>query len=72
MLKTFADYFIIFLVALAAITHILKIIYVLFKPGFMDKIKYISNLPGKTLLLLYYILVVGVCVYVIYLKSGGV
>lgn len=68
MIKTIADYFIIFIVSFAGLAHFFRIIYVLFKPKFLEKIKFFSNPPDKTSLLLYYTLVAGVCVYVVYIR----
>ncbi len=52
-----ADYIRIQLVSLALISHILKLIYLLFKPSFMSRIKYFSeHTPSKTDLAMYYIL----------------
>ncbi len=67
MLNKFSNYFSLFLLSIALITHILKLVYLLFKPIFMTRYKYFSNNnPSKIDLFLYYILTIGCCYYVIF------
>jgi hypothetical protein len=66
MLDKFAKYFSSLLLSIALITHILKLVYMLFKPIFMSRYKYFSNInPSKTDLILYYILTIGCSFYII-------
>ena len=67
MLDKFAKYFSLLLLSIAIITHILKLVYLLFKPIFMTRYKYFSNKnPSKTDLILYYILTIGCSFYIIW------
>ena len=67
MLDKFAKYFSLLLLLIALITHILKLVYMLFKPIFMTRYKYFSNInPSKTDLILYYILTIGCSSYIIW------
>lgn len=67
MIKKFADYFSIFLISIALITHLLKLIYIFYKPKFLSKYKYFSkDMPSKTDLILYYILTIGCCFFVLF------
>ena len=52
MLNKFSNYFSLFLLSIALITHILKLIYLLFKPMFMNKY-FSNNKPSKIDLILY-------------------
>ena len=67
MLDKFTKYFSLLLISIALITHILKLVYLLFKPMFMNKYKYFSNNnPSKIDLILYYILTIGCSCYIIW------
>jgi hypothetical protein len=67
MLDKFAKYFSLLLLSIALITHILKLVYMLFKPIFMTRYKYFSNInPTKSDLFLYYILTIGCSSYIIW------
>lgn len=67
MLNEFTKYFSLLLISIALITHILKLVYLLFKPIFMTKYKYFSNNnPSKIDLILYYILTIGCSFYIIW------
>jgi hypothetical protein len=67
MLDKFAKYFSLLLVSIALITHILKLVYMLFKPIFMTRYKYFSNInPTKTDLILYYILTIVCTSYILW------
>jgi hypothetical protein len=64
MLDKFAKYFSLLLLSITLITHILKLVYMLFKPIFMTRYKNIN--PSKTDLILYYILTIGCSFYIIW------
>ena len=67
MLDKFAKYFSLLLLSIALITHILKLVYLLFKPISMSRYKYFSNInPTKTDLILYYILTIGCSSYILW------
>jgi len=67
MLDKFAKYFSLLLLSIALITHILKLVYLLFKPIFMSRYKYFSNInPTKTDLILCYILTIGCSSYILW------
>ena len=67
MLDKFTKYFSLLLISITLITHILKLVYLLFKPMFMNKYKYFSNNnPSKIDLILYYILTIGCSFYIIW------
>jgi hypothetical protein len=67
MLDKFAKYFSLLLLSIALITHILKLVYMLFKPIFMSRYKYFSNInTSKTDLILYYTLMTGCSYYIIW------
>ncbi len=67
MLDKFAKYFSLVLSSIALIAHILKLVYMVFKPIFMSRYKYFSNInPTKTDLILYYILTIGCSFYIIW------
>ena len=64
MIKNILNYISLILIFIALITHIIKFIYLIFKPVSFSKIKFISNaIPSKTELALYYILTIGCCYY---------
>ena len=66
MIKSLTHNTILFFVFIGLITHILKLIYVFYKPKFLSKYKYFTNeIPSKNNLILYYILTITVCYYVI-------
>lgn len=66
MLKNLANYTSLFLLSLAFLTHMLKLIYMFYKPDFLKRIKYFSNdVPSKTDIALYYVLTIGVSYYAI-------
>lgn len=72
MIKQIMDSIIIFLIALAGFTHFLRILYLIFKPGILKRISFISNpIPGKISLLLYYLLVIGACIYALNVKFNN-
>jgi len=67
MLDKFAKYFSLLLLSIALINHILKLVYLLFKPIFMSRYKYFINInPTKTDLILYYILTIGCSSYILW------
>jgi hypothetical protein len=67
MLDKFSKYFSLLLLSITLITHILKLVYMLFKPIFMTRYKYFSNInPTKSDLILYYILTIGCSSYIIW------
>jgi hypothetical protein len=66
MMKILTHYTLLFFVMIVLTTHILKLIYVFYKPNFLSKYKYFSNeIPSKNNLILYYILTITVCYYII-------
>lgn len=67
MVDKFAKYFFLLLLSIALITHILKLVYMVFKPIFMSRYKYFSNINlSKTDLILYYILTIGCSFYIMW------
>jgi len=67
MLDKFAKYFSLLLLSIALITHILKLVYLLFKPIFMSSYKYFLNInPFFTDLILFYILTIGCSSYILW------
>jgi|GEM_PF-5910884 hypothetical protein len=72
MLKTILDIAVIILLALALATHLVRLINLVFKTNFLGRLGLGWNTkPTKTQLILYYILVVLVCVYAIRGKMGS-
>jgi hypothetical protein len=67
MFKIVMDLTFILLLVVGTITHIFRLIYLLFKPRVLEKFNFL-HLPSKFQLSLYYILVIVICVYVIFLK----
>ena len=66
MLKQFMYVLEIGFFSIGAFTHLGRLIYLLFKPKILDKFTFITNTtPSKTHLMLYYVLVIGVLVYII-------
>lgn len=66
MIKILTHYTVLFFVFIGLTTHILKLIYIFYKPKFLSKYKYFSDdIPSKNNLILYYILTITVCYYVI-------
>lgn len=66
MLHHISNFFVITLVILSIVTHTFKLIYLFFEPKFLKKYKFISaRAPTKTELVLYYVLIVGISVYVV-------
>ena len=72
MFKQCTDLLVIILLSIAGITHLLRLIYLIFTPKFLEKIKLIANvIPSKTQLILYYILTIAICIYAINIKIGN-
>ena len=72
MVKQIVEIFIIALLSIAGLSHLLRLVYLFFKPRILKRIDYISNpVPGKLDLALYYILVVGISIYAINLKLNS-
>ncbi len=66
MFKNISNYFILSVLILSIVTHVLRILYLFFEPQFLKKYKVISDrTPTKVKLILYYVLTVGVSVYVV-------
>lgn len=64
MIRHWINDFIIFLLFFVVATHVLKILYLLFRPKLLSRIKYFSETtPGKTQLILYYLLTAVVAAY---------
>jgi hypothetical protein len=69
MMKQIMDLFVILLIALAGLTHIVRLINLFFKMESLSKLKFISNpIPSKSELAAYYILIIGICIYAIKTK----
>ncbi len=70
-MKSIFEIGLIFLLIITVITHLLKIVYIFFKPPIFLKIDTISNpQPSKFNLVIYYSLTIGVCLYVIFQKAS--
>jgi hypothetical protein len=68
-MKLIIDLFVILLIALAGLTHLVRLINLFFKIESLSKFKFISNtIPSKSELASYYILVIGICIYAITAK----
>jgi len=67
-MDTFSDLFIILLLTIAAISHLLRFLYLTLSINLFKKLKYITEPPSKLQLSLYYILVIGVCIFAIIRK----
>jgi len=66
MLSNISNNFILALLILSIVTHVLKILYLFFEPQFLKKYKFISaRTPTKVELMSYYILIIGVSVYIV-------
>jgi hypothetical protein len=66
MLKTILDIAVIGLLALALFTHLVRLINLIFKTNFLGRFGLGSNShPTRMQLILYYLLVVFVCLYAI-------
>jgi len=69
MIKLIVNYVIIILLSVSVIAHFLRIIYLYFKPGFLEKFTFVSKPDlGTNKLALYYLLTIIVCIYAIKLK----
>jgi len=69
MLKTAMDIIIIVFLSIGAISHFLKLFYLVFRPKVLEKIEFIANeTPSRTALGLYYLLTVLVCIYSVLYK----
>lgn len=67
MIKHILDSIIILLLVTTGLMHMLRIIYVFFKPAFLKKYLFLQN-PSKVQLILYYLLVIMVSIYGIIYK----
>ncbi len=66
MLKQISYFFIIAILILSAVSHLLKLLYLFFKPQILAKYQFISNRTHTKLeTAMYYILTVGVSIYII-------
>ena len=69
MFKTFVNITVIGLLCIAALSNFLRLVYLLFRPKFLENVKFIANyLPSKTQLALYYLLTIMVCIYALLYK----
>jgi hypothetical protein len=64
MLSQIGDLAVAILLLFAAIVHVLRFIYLLFKPRWLAKISWLAASPSRMHLALYYLLVIGVCIFV--------
>jgi hypothetical protein len=72
MFKKFMDYSLLFFISIGVIWHILKTIYLFYKPALLKRLKPLNEEnPSKKDLLSYYLLTIIVGLYIInhYLKS---
>jgi hypothetical protein len=68
-LRHWINDFIVFLLLLVIVTHVLKILYLLFRPKWLSRIPYFADTsPGKTQLLLHYILTTVVAAYALSIR----
>jgi hypothetical protein len=64
MIKNISNFVSLIFLSLALLTHILKSVYMFYKPIFLSRFKFlVNNMPTKTELLLYYILTILCCYY---------
>ena len=64
MIKKIANYFSLLLLSIGFVSHVLKLIYLYYKPSFLTKMKYLFNeKTSRAELILYYILTIGCCFY---------
>ena len=71
MSEKLINYIVIILLSIAVITNLLRLIYLLLQPSFLKKYKFIANLtPSKSQLILYYVIVIIMCVYGLKNKIG--
>lgn len=72
MFKQIMDYLVIGLLAIGALTHVAKLVYLFFQPKVMEKMKFISTKnQDKNQLSLYYLLTIAACIYVINIKLSS-
>lgn len=63
-LRHWINDFIVFLLLIVVVTHVLKVLYLLFRPKWLSHFSYFADTsPGKTQLLLYYVLTAVVAAY---------
>jgi len=66
------DLLIVALSSIAGLTHLCRLIYLIFKPKFFDKFTFISNvIPSKSHLMSYYVITIAVCIYAVKIKLGN-
>jgi hypothetical protein len=64
MIKNISNYFSLTFLFIALLTHVLKSVYLFYKPNSLTKFKFLANTnPSKNELLLYYILTILCCYY---------
>lgn len=69
MIKQFMDFAIITLLCIAGFTHLLRLLYLIFRPRILERITFVARTePSKTQLALYYLLTIIVCAYAITYK----
>jgi hypothetical protein len=61
-MSTFSNIVTLFLCAIALVTHLLRMVNVLFKPAWLQRMAWLSE-PSKTQMFLYYLLVAGASYY---------
>ena len=58
MIQLIVNGVLIILCAFGAITHLLRLIWILFEPKFLSRYSFLKT-PGKGMLIMYYVLVIG-------------
>ncbi|MBC7848636.1 MAG: hypothetical protein H7Y31_02815 [Chitinophagaceae bacterium] len=69
-MKEIAHWFTIIILSFVVITHLLRLIYLVFRPKLLTDVKFISAPPPKTRLILYYLLIILVLTAVVLQKLG--
>lgn len=67
-MKEISAILLIVILGWSAIVHVLRLINLYYPLPFLSRVKFIRAEPSKTEMALYYVLVIGIAIYVVYLK----
>jgi len=62
------DILVIIFLSIAVLSHLMRLLYLFFKFKFLERLKFVTEQPSKLQMFLYYILTIGVGIYVIFVK----
>ncbi|RYY57075.1 MAG: hypothetical protein EOO09_03940 [Chitinophagaceae bacterium] len=69
-MKQFTNYLVLFLLAVAVVTTVMRLFVLWFRPSVPKSLGWLAAPPSRQMLSLYYLLVITVCIHVIATRLG--